>query len=69
MPTAVLIDAAGLKGFSAGGAKVSEKHPNFIINADNAAASDVIEIIGKVKEKVKAEFNVDLAEEIELVGF
>lgn len=69
LPTAVLISAAGLKGFSAGGARVSEKHPNFIINADKAASSDVVEVIGKVKEKVKAEFNVDLAEEIEFVGF
>jgi len=69
LPTAVLIDAAGLKGFSAGGAKISEKHPNFIINDNNATASDIIEIIGRVKEKVKAEFNVDLAEEIEFIGF
>lgn len=69
LPTAVLISAAGLKGFKVGGAAVSEKHPNFIINHDNTSADDIIEIIGEVKEKIKEKFGINLSEEIELVGF
>lgn len=69
LPTAALLSAAGLKGLKVGGAVVSEKHPNFIINHDNASAADIIEIIGKVKEKIKSKFSINLTEEIELVGF
>lgn len=48
-----LIEAAGLKGFSVGGAQVSEKHCGFVVNKGNAAFSDVKSVIEKVKEKVK----------------
>lgn len=69
LPTAVLVNDVGLKGLTIGGAMVSEKHPNFIINHNNASADDIIEAIGKVKEKIKTKFNINLTEEIELVGF
>ncbi len=48
-----LIEAAGLKGFSVGGAQVSEKHCGFVVNKDNATFSDVKSVIEAVKEKVK----------------
>jgi len=57
---------AGLCGFSIGGAKISEKHSNFIINAGNASADDVIKLINEIKKRVKAKFNVSLEEEIKI---
>ena len=50
--TAKLIDECGLKGFSVGGASVSEKHAGFIINKDNATAKDILDLIEIVKTKV-----------------
>jgi UDP-N-acetylmuramate dehydrogenase len=69
LPTAVLIAEAGLKGLTIGGAKVSEKHPNFLVNFNNAKAKDVLELIKKVKEVVFEKFGVQLEEEIEIVEF
>jgi UDP-N-acetylmuramate dehydrogenase len=69
LPTGVLIDAAGLKGFQIGGAKISEKHANFILNVGNAKASDVKELMEKIKKEVKKKFKIQLEEEIKLVGF
>ncbi len=50
--TAALIDEAGLKGYSVGGAQVSEKHAGFIINRGGATAKDVLELIGIIKDKI-----------------
>ncbi len=69
LPAAVLIEACGLKGKKIGGAKISEKHANFILNFQNAKAKDVLRLIWLIKKKVKEKFNIDLEEEIELVGF
>jgi UDP-N-acetylmuramate dehydrogenase len=69
LPTAVLIAEAGLKGLTIGGAKVSEKHPNFLVNFNNAKARDVFELIKKVKEVIWEKFGVLLEEEIEIVEF
>ena len=55
-----MIEDLGLKGYSNGGAKVSEKHANFIINSGGATGKDIVKLIDKVKEEVKKEFNVDL---------
>ncbi len=63
-----LIDGAGLKGFTIGGAKVSEVHANFIITNQTASATDVIELIDYVKKKVYSLFNVKLIEEVEIIG-
>jgi UDP-N-acetylmuramate dehydrogenase len=63
------VDEAGLKGKQIGGAKVSEEHANFIINVDNATASDIVQLISLVKTKVRDEFGVQLEEEIVYVGF
>lgn len=64
LPTAVLIDAAGLKGTTIGGARVSEKHPNFIINHAGATAEDVKKLMEIVKTELKKQFNVDLEQEV-----
>lgn len=67
LPTAVLIDAAGLKGRSVGGAKVSEKHPNFIINFNKATAADVKSLMDIVRLEVKERFGVELEQEVMFV--
>lgn len=63
-----LIDDVGLKGFSIGGAKVSEKHANYILTDDNATASDVYNLITYVKQKVHEKSGVMLNEEIKFIG-
>ena len=55
-----LIDKCGLKGYNVGGAYVSNKHANFIINKDNASSEDILSLIEVIKSRVKEEFNVDL---------
>lgn len=63
-----LIEGAGLKGLRVGGATVSEKHANFIINQKNATAKDVCAIIEIVKRTVENKYKVDLELEAELIG-
>jgi UDP-N-acetylmuramate dehydrogenase len=63
-----LIDAAGLKGAREGGAMVSLRHANFIVNAGGATAGDVRRLAVRVREAVKARFGVELAFEVEFVG-
>jgi UDP-N-acetylmuramate dehydrogenase len=64
---AKIIEDCGFKGKTVGGAQVSEKHANFIINRGNAAARDVKELIAQIKTAAKERFNLDLKEEIEIV--
>lgn len=63
-----LIDQCGLKGYRYGGAVVSEKHANFIINDKNASATDVDAIINKIKLSVKDITGITLLEEVERLG-
>ena len=63
-----LIEDAGLKGFSVGGAMVSEKHSGFVINYNDATASDVMELCRQVREKVKALSGVELEMEVKRLG-
>ncbi|MBN1621921.1 MAG: UDP-N-acetylmuramate dehydrogenase [Endomicrobiales bacterium] len=63
-----LIENAGLKGLKFGGAKISEKHANFIVNFENARASDVKTLISIIHQKVKEKFGIDLELEIKLIG-
>lgn len=69
IPAAWLIDQCDLKGKQVGGAKISEKHANFIVNAGGATAGDVIALASLVKMKVRDEVGVQLQEEVEYVGF
>ncbi len=55
-----MIDELNLKGYSSGGAKISEKHGGFIVNVDNACGKDVIDIIQHVQDLVKKKYGVDL---------
>ena len=64
-----LIDLCGLKGYRIGGAKVSEKHANFIINTGKATASDIHDLILYVKDTVKKETGVELKIEQEFVNW
>ncbi len=63
-----LIESAGLKGAAVGGARVSEKHANFIITEDGANARDVFFLIEKIKKIVFRKFGVRLKEEVEYLG-
>jgi UDP-N-acetylmuramate dehydrogenase len=63
-----LIEAAGLKGKTVGGAQVSEKHANFIVNLGNASASDVIKLMELVKQAVLDARGVRLEPEIKIIG-
>ena len=58
-----------LKNKKIGGAMISEKHCNFIVNIGNAKAEDVIILISLIKQKVRTHFDIQLKEEIEYVGF
>lgn len=66
---AKLIEDAGLKGLSVGGAQVSEKHAGFVINKKDAKAVDVIRLTDEIKEKVYDKFGVKLELEIKTIGF
>ncbi|MCK5122742.1 MAG: UDP-N-acetylmuramate dehydrogenase [Candidatus Pacebacteria bacterium] len=59
----------GLKGKKIGGAMISEKHCNFIINFNNAKSEDVIILISLIKQKIRSHFGIQLKEEIEYMGF
>jgi len=63
-----LIEEAGLKGFRIGGAMISPKHANFIVNTGGATAADVLALVELARQKVKEGTGVDLEPEIRLVG-
>jgi len=69
VPAGWLIEKAGLKGKKIGGAMISEKHCNFIVNFNNAKAEDVVILISLIKQKIRTYFGIQLKEEIEYVGF
>lgn len=62
-----LIEDIGYKGKNIGGAKVSEKHANFIINEKNATGKEIIQLIEEIKTKVKEKYDIDLILEQEIV--
>lgn len=63
-----LVDHAGLKGTTVGGAQISPVHANFIVNNGHATASDIVQLIDLARSKVKEQFGINLAEEIVRVG-
>lgn len=63
-----LIEDAGLKGLTVGGAMVSKKHSGFIINTGSASFDDVVALIAKIKTIVKEKFSVSLEEEIRIIN-
>jgi UDP-N-acetylmuramate dehydrogenase len=63
-----LIEKAGLKGFTVGGAQISTKHAGFVINAGNATCADVLSLIAQVQEKIYSLYGVSLEPEILIIG-
>lgn len=68
-PSGKIIEELGLKGLQVGGAQVSRKHANFIINTGNATSNDIKNLIELVHTKVKQELGIDLVMEQEYVGW
>ena len=64
-----LIQDAGLKGYTVGGAQVSEKHSGFVVNRGGATAEEVAFLIKQVQKKVMKQFNVMMQPEVCFVGF
>ena len=64
-----LIQDAGLRGYRVGGAQISEKHCGFVVNAENASAADVLQLIADVQEKVYAHAGVRMEPEVRMWGF
>ncbi len=69
IPAGWLIERSGLKGATIGGAQVSEKHGNFLVNLGNATASDVVQLISRIKMKIRDGYGLQLEEEVQLLGF
>ncbi len=63
-----LIESVGLKNSCVGGACVSEKHANFIINTGSACAADIEALIEKIEQQVKAEHDIELVREVKIFG-
>lgn len=66
--TGYVIEKLGLKGKRIGGAQISDRHANYILNINDASAKDVTDLINLIKDKAKKEYNLDLQEEIFYVG-
>ena len=69
LPAGWLIDHVGLRGKRIGGAMISDKHPNYLVNAGDATAEDVMMLASLVKTRVRDELRVELQEEVQFVGF
>ncbi len=67
-PAAQWIERAGFKGIALGGARVSERHANFIINENNATAADVRQLMQQIQRDVLEQFRIRLEPEVKLVG-
>ena len=64
---AALIDQCGLKGFTVGGAQVSEKHAGFVVNRGGATCADVLELVEQVKSRVLQQTGVELEMEVKIL--
>lgn len=64
-----LIQKLGLMGYTIGGAKISEKHANFVVNSNNAEAKDVAEIMEHVRAEAKKNYYIKLENEVQYLGF
>jgi UDP-N-acetylmuramate dehydrogenase len=63
-----LVESAGLKGFQMGGAQISEKHANFIVNRGSATAQDVLRLIRHAQNIIREQYGVDLETEVRVIG-
>ncbi|MFW5886653.1 MAG: UDP-N-acetylenolpyruvoylglucosamine reductase, partial [Bacteroidota bacterium] len=62
-----MLDELGMKGFTIGGAKISEKHSGFIINTGNATGKDILAVIAEAQKRVKEKFDIDLEVEQRII--
>lgn len=69
LPAGWLIDHVGLRGKKIGGAMISDKHPNYLVNTGGATAEDVMMLASLIKTRVRDELGVKLREEVQFVGF
>ena len=69
LPAARLIEDAGLKGFTTGKARVSEKHANFLVALPGATAADIVALAAEVKRRVREHSGHELVEEVRRLGF
>lgn len=67
-PAGHFIEKAGLKGLEAGGARVSEKHANFIVNTGHAKAGDILALMERVRKEVYQKFGITLQPEVRVIG-
>lgn len=65
---AALIDEAGLKGFSVGGAQVSPKHAGFVVNTGSATCEDVLRLMDHIRDTVRARSGIELEPEVRIIG-
>ncbi|PCJ63462.1 MAG: UDP-N-acetylenolpyruvoylglucosamine reductase [Planctomycetota bacterium] len=68
IPSGKLIEDAGLKGYQIGGAEIYAKHANFVVNKNNAKASDVIALMQLAKKAVQDKFNITIEPEVQFIG-
>ena len=64
-----LIQKLGLMGYAVGGAKISEKHANFVVNSNNDEAKDVAEIMEHVRAEARKNYYIELENEVQYLGF
>ena len=69
LPAGWIIDHVGLRGKEIGGAKVSDIHPNYLINTGHATAESILILASLIKQRVRTELGVRLREEVQMVGF
>lgn len=69
LPAGWVIEQAGLRGKKIGGAAISEKHANYVINAEDARAEEVIMLVSYIKQQVRDQFGIQLQEEVNYLGF
>lgn len=69
IPVRALLERLGLRAFRVGGAMVSERNANFILNVDHATAEHIMTLVGTIKQKVYQSFKIELHEEFQYIGF
>ncbi|MGA7435911.1 MAG: hypothetical protein WBW44_09885, partial [Solirubrobacterales bacterium] len=63
-----LLDAAGCRGLTVGGARLAEKHANFVENMGEATTADVIAVMAAAKRRIRQEFGIELEPEVQVLG-
>ncbi len=68
IPTAYLIEQAGLKGYTIGGVMISQKHANYMVNVNQATAEQVVMLISFIKQQIRDKYGIQLQEEVQLIS-